>query len=87
MSPMERYYREGNITKPGVGPCEGVHAEKVHFMSTPASRNFIMWDIAYPAEDANCTVLFGTSPKLHDFTTLYPLDNSADEYGKFPCGR
>ena len=87
MSPMEREFRDGNITKPGQGPCEGVPAGKVHFMTTPASRNLILWDIDYADEKANCTVRIGTSPKMHDFDVLYPMDKSADEYGRFACGR
>lgn len=87
MSPMGREFRAGNITKPGVGPCEGVPAGKVHFMTTPASRNLIMWDVDYAAEDANCTLRIGTSPKMKDFDVLHPMDKSADDDGKFPCGR
>eukprot|EP00352_Strombidinopsis_acuminata_P002344 CAMPEP_0176377562 /NCGR_PEP_ID=MMETSP0126-20121128/28979_1 /TAXON_ID=141414 ORGANISM="Strombidinopsis acuminatum, Strain SPMC142" /NCGR_SAMPLE_ID=MMETSP0126 /ASSEMBLY_ACC=CAM_ASM_000229 /LENGTH=114 /DNA_ID=CAMNT_0017739457 /DNA_START=164 /DNA_END=508 /DNA_ORIENTATION=- len=87
MSPMERKDRLETRTKPGRGPCEGVPQNKVHFMATPGSRNLILWDIDHPAVDANCTIRFGTSPQMKDFEVLRPLDGSADEEGKFPCGR
>ena len=84
LAPIERKDRLTTMTKPGAFPCEGVPSNKIHYMATPGSRNLIVWDVEHAALEGNCTIRYGT---MNDFTVLYPVDGSADENGKFPCGR
>lgn len=59
----------------------------VHFVSSPGARNYVAWKTVHPSKKGNCTIRIGDGPNENDFTVLFPLDNSANKKGSFPCGR
>jgi hypothetical protein len=68
-------------------PCGTAEKSSTHYLSKPGSRNYVQWKVSKSSPDGNCTVRLGSGLDEDDFTVLKPTDGTADENGKFPCGR
>lgn len=88
VSPIMRKHVGDEVVNREIQPCGGANTfGTVHFVAKPGSRNYIAWKVNNPAPLGNCTVRLGMGPDESDLTVLYPLDNSANADGSFPCGR
>lgn len=54
MEPMLRNNTDFTIVNKS--PCGGIAKGSVHMLSTPGSRNFIIWKVNQPSQGGNCTV-------------------------------
>ena len=82
-------YKESDLN-PGMAPCGGAKAGRVHFDADAGSKAYVMWRTIHPDLTGNCTIRLGDglTDAPDEFETLFPLDGSADKTsGKFPCGR
>lgn len=79
--------REHSYDKIHFGPCGGTQAGPVHFEANPGSKNVIGWTVIERAEQGTCRMKIGADPDGINMQILYPLDESADDTGSFPCGR
>ena len=79
--------RDGETRMLDVFPCGGTSPKPVHFEAMPGSKNNIGWTVIDRADNGNCTMQVSQPPDFEDWRVLYPLDGSADDNGKFPCGR
>ena len=90
-SVLDPQAREG--TDPGLmntGPCGAREKGKVHYMSQPLQRNSISWKTIHHSKQGNCTLRLGPGIDEtfeRDYKLLIPIDGSADDTGRFPCGR
>ena len=83
---MDPVPRDGTSAQQmGLAPCGGRSRGFAHTITEPNSVNPVVWGVKHPALDGNCTVKL--APDGVQFDTLFPNDGSADETGRFPCGR
>ena len=68
-------------------PCGGTKIGKVHYETTPGSRNIIGWKVIKPSASGTCVIRVSDTPKIGTFEPVTITDGSADEDGRFPCGR
>jgi hypothetical protein len=88
ITPIMRKTVGDEVINRSIQPCGGANiAGSVHYVAKPGSRNYVAWKVNVPAPNGNCTVRLGMGPDESDFKVLYPLDNSANEEGAFPCNR
>mmetsp|Transcript_32936 Transcript_32936/g.50365 ORF Transcript_32936/g.50365 Transcript_32936/m.50365 type:complete len:136 (+) Transcript_32936:198-605(+) len=86
--PDGRYeYYDNNDLNPKVQPCGGAKLGRVHFDAESGTRMNVLWRTVHPDLKGNCTIRLsdGLNEKLVD--VMHPADGSADDSGKFPCGR
>ena len=81
-------YKDSDLN-PSHAPCGGAKAGRVHFDADAGSRAFIMWRTIHPDLSGNCTIKLGDglTDGPDEMDVLFPLDGSANNEGKFPCGR
>lgn len=71
----------------GHPPCGSSTKGKSHLLSDPGSLNPVSWIVRSPSLTGNCTLRISHGTDFTIYETLFPTDKSADETGKFPCGR
>jgi hypothetical protein len=82
-------YKDSDLN-PGLTPCGGAKAGRVHFDADAGSKSFVMWRTIHPDLNGNCTIKLGDglTDSAEELLVLFPLDGSANNTeGKFPCGR
>ena len=82
IQPLPRDTMQYPATEP---PCGGVQRGKSHLLSQPGSLNPISWKVLTPSSGfCSIKLIFGN--EYAEPHTLYPIDDSADQFGLFPCG-
>lgn len=83
VQPLPRDTMASPSTEP---PCGGVARGKSHLLSQPGSLNPISWKVITPSA-GTCSLKLIYGSEYSDPHTLYPIDDSADASGNFPCGQ
>lgn len=85
LSPVKR--KDVDINRLGMHPCGGTKVGRVHYETTPGSRNLVGWKILQADPNGRCMIRLSDSPLEKDMFVVKPLDGSAADDGSFPCGR
>ena len=68
-------------------PCGGTKIGKVHYETTPGSRNLIGWKVLKASPTGTCVLRVADDPRDTVMEVLKLTDGSQDKDGRFPCGR
>ena len=68
-------------------PCGGTKIGKVHYETTPGSRNMIGWKVKKADPNGTCVLRVADDPRDMTMEVLHMTDGSSDKDGRFPCGR
>ena len=77
-------YKFANVNKK---PCGGTSLGKVHYETTPGSRNLIGWKVKKASPTGTCVLRVGDDPRDTTLEVLKLTDGTQDKDGRFPCGR
>ena len=68
-------------------PCGNTRIGKVHYETTPGSRNLIGWKVLKASPTGTCVLRVADDPRDMVMEVLTLTDGSQDKDGRFPCGR
>ena len=84
LTPMQR--KDFNIETVNKKPCGGTKIGKVHYETTPGSRNLAGWKVKKESATGSCILRVADDPRDKTWDILQITDGSQNDDGSFPCG-